>query len=400
MNPKSLEDERSNNPNVGSGDNSGSRSPRITVSMDNFKIVRNQNNVNQDILYLQERLKDFKEKGYLAKALERIAANGFEDYRWLGNIPNKNGQTPFDVVPVYSACLAEDESIAYDDVVNRVDYAAMIQSEKDEVSITLGFDITTDSDIDSDKIIRSSNDGRKELPFGFSGLDYPYYPDGHMLSEITCIPRYCIAMDIDDTYIKDYDNARKQSHLQPTDEKTVKRIEDSKKSLKRKNDKACFLVLSEIYEQNELYLSMLPAKNGRNNRIVDTAEGQLKRIKTKIWPALLRASYECPIELSVIGMIDSSQRTEDDQKIIEVKDRRSEINERIKQLAQERGQKGKRTQEEIGLQLERYELVKGYAMSKNKCYATLIAKTNELKSQSETGKIDYLKQIQPRNKKS
>ena len=400
MYSKNLEDERSNNPNAGSGDISGSRSPRITVSMDNFKIVRNQNSVNQDILYLQERQKDFSKKGYLAESLERIAANGFEDDRWLGNIPNKNGQMPFDVVPVYSACLAEDESITYDDVVNRIDYAVIIQPKKDEAPITLGFDVTTNNDIGSDKIIRSSNDERKELPFGFSGLDYPYYPDGQMLSKITCIPRYCIAMDIDDTYIKDYGNAREQSHLQPTDEKTVKRIEDGKRSLKRKNDKARFLVLSEIYEQNELYLSMLPAKNGRNNRIVDIAEGQLRGIKTKVWAALLRASYECPIELSVIGMIDSSQRTEDDQKIVEIKDRRNEINGRIKQLVQERGQKGKRTQEEKDLQLERYELVKGYAMSKNKCYATLISKTYELKNQSETGKIDYLKQIQPRNKKS
>ena len=401
MKSNHSEDKVGDNINKGDGSRSGNRSLRNIVSLDNFKIVRNHNSVDQDKIYLQERKKDFSEKGFLAESLERIAANGFEDDLWLGNVPNKDHQTPFDVDPVYSACLPEDEAITYDDVVNRIDYAVMIQSKKDEKSVTIGFDITTNSNIDSikDKLLRSSNNGQKELPFGFSSIDYPYYPNGQMLSEIAYVPRYCIAMDIDDKYVKDYDYAQQQSYLEPTNEKLIRIIENNKRSLKRKNDKARFLVLSEVYEQNELYLSMLPVKDGRNNRIIELAEERLKTVKAKIWTALQRASVECPIAISAAGSIDPTQQTEKDQTIIKSLDRRKAINEKIKQLVQERGTTGKRTQEEKDLQLERYELVKRCIMDEDKCYATLITEANELKKQSNAGTIDYLKQIQPRNKK-
>ena len=48
-------------------------------TMDSFKAVRNNREIENDVVYLNERIKDFKPKGNEAMILEKLATIGF---RW------------------------------------------------------------------------------------------------------------------------------------------------------------------------------------------------------------------------------------------------------------------------------------------------------------------------------
>lgn len=65
-------------------------------------------------------------------------------------------------------------------------------------SFYISFDATLNGSAIEEKMLRSTSDGRKELPFGFTGLDYAYLTDGTMLPRVTNVPRYCITMDGDE----------------------------------------------------------------------------------------------------------------------------------------------------------------------------------------------------------
>ena len=374
----------------------------VNKRMDDFKSFRNNNEVDADARYLEDRKKDFMEKGWLAKQLETISSHGFVDDQWLGNVPGKTGRTPFDVTPVYTA--VNSEGTPYDDVVNRIDYAVMMRSNNDDNDNNdgsiIGFDVTINDSALADKLYRTTNDSRSSLPFGFSNLDYGYLPDGTMMHKQTNIPRFCITMSLDEETAKNYNHH--YDFLLSQEAKTAKeeRVRESQNFLKRFNARARFVVLSEVFEQSKLFRAMLPERNGKDNLIINDAEPKLFNIEKTLWSSLFQAAANYPINTSFQAIISKNQDLQPgDREALDTIASRKRILGNIKKCAESEidpKEKGRRI---FNLKRELYSLVSEYVKTKDSNYAAMIKEVNRLRAMEKDGKLNSLKTIQPRNKK-
>ena len=267
--------------NLGSGHQTastklgGSRLKVMHKTMEDFKICRNHDVVEKDIRFLKERKKDFTPKGKEADGFERITSNGMITDRWLGNIPNKRGLVPFRVENVFMA--KNSDETPYDDVVNKIDYTVSLDIPNRQDPIFIGFDVTLDINALEDKLLRTTTDPDKKVPFGFSGLDYCYTREGQMLPQISNVPRYCLTMDLNEEKLDRYNHDWFLLRFPPKDKKG-EQYEDAKKYISNFNARTRFMVLSEIYEQNKLYKAMLPPLNGKDNLTIKDAESKLDAI--------------------------------------------------------------------------------------------------------------------------
>lgn len=371
----------------------------ITASlktMDDFKDSRNNNVVERDKQYLEERQKDFSDKGWLASQFEAIAAHGFVEGKWLGDVPSRTGHIPFMVSPVYTANV---NGIGYDDVVNRIDCAVRISDFDGGEQAYMGFDVTLNDDEIRTKLLRTTNDSRKNLPFGFSGLDYSYLEDVTLLARESNVPHYCIAMNIDENTVKTY--RHHYDYIKSPDQESLnpKRLQEAKSFLRFFNDKARFIVLSEIFEQNRLALAMLPEHNGRDNRIIDDARAKLQYIDKKIWSALVRAAERCPLQPSIIALASNNTVLSDDDKaILEAKEKREQLLGQIKDCRNSDLPQQEKTRQIRKLRMKLYELVSDIYRRQDPKYQTLISEVKKLRALEREGKAERYKTIQPRNR--
>ncbi len=366
-------------------------------SMNDFKAVRNNNEVNDDLRYLEDRKKDFGGKGWLAKQLENISSHGFVDDEWLGNVSSKTGRAPFEVSPIYTA--VDSTGTPYDDVVNRIDYAVSIHSTDGQEESIIGFDVTLNNDALTDKLFRTTNDERKNLPFGFSGLDYGYLPDETMLSKMQNIPRYCVAMNLDEETAKTYNYH--YDFLMSKEAKTAKteRIMESLNYLKHFNARARFEVLSEVFAQNELFQAMLPELNGKDNLTINDAKAKLATIQKMLRPALHQAAIHYPINQSIQAILSGGKvLQEGDREAIETMKARARILADIKKCnASEMDSKQKNIRV-AKLRKELRVLISDYVKTIDPSYAAMMGEIDRLSAMEQAGKLDSQKPIGPRNK--
>lgn len=371
-------------------------SPKLPhLTMDDFKKCRNNNEVTQDIRFLIERKKDFAPKGPAAEQFERITSNGLITDRWLGNIPDKQNRVPFRVANVFMA--QNSEGTPYDDVVNKIDYAVSLDIPKMGKPILMGFDVTLDDKALEDKMLRTTTDPNKKVPFGFSGLDYCYSREGEMLPKVANVPRYCLTMDIDDEKAKDYYQNWYRVRLAISPEDREKdQYKTARSYINKFNARTRFMVLSEIYEQNKLYKAMLPPLNGKDNLVIKDAESKLDAIGSKMLSALHRAALNCPLDTE-----DSQQQQEpsdnnDTMRAVEAK--RAKLLQEIKNYSNSELDPEEKKSQILARKQEIYQLVSDYMRTQDSHYSAMLATTTRLSELEQQGKLNTLKEIKPRNK--
>ena len=371
-------------------------SPKLPhLTMDDFKKCRNNNEVMQNIRFLIERKKDFAPKGPAAEQFERITSNGLITDRWLGNIPDKQNRVPFRVANVFMA--QNSEGTPYDDVVNKIDYAVSLDIPKMGKPILMGFDVTLDDKALEDKMLRTTTDPNKKVPFGFSGLDYCYSREGEMLPKVANVPRYCLTMDIDDEKAKDYYQNWYRVRLAISPEDREKdQYKTARSYINKFNARTRFMVLSEIYEQNKLYQAMLPPLNGKDNLVIKDAESKLDAIGSKMLPALHRAALNCPLDTE-----DSQQQQEpsdnnDTMRAVEAK--RAKLLQEIKDYSNSELDPEEKKSQILARKQEIYQLVSDYMRTQDSHYSAMLATTTRLSELEQQGKLNTLKEIKPRNK--
>ena len=366
-------------------------------SMNDFKAVRNNNEVDSDIRYLEDRKKDFGGKGWLADQLESISSHGFVDDEWLGNIPGKTGRAPFEVSPVYTA--VDSTGNPYDDVVNRIDYAVSIHPTDGQEESIIGFDVTLNNDALTDKLFRTTNDERKSLPFGFSGLDYGYLPDETMLPKMQNIPRYCVTMNLDEETAKNYKHH--YDFLMSKEAKTAKteRTMESLNYLKRFNAKARFEVLSEVFAQNELFQAMLPEPNGKDNLVINDAKAKLATIQKMLRPALHQAATRYPIDQSIQAISSGGKVLQKgDREAIDTMEARARILADIKKYNAPGMDPEQKKIRVAKLRKELRVLISDYVKTIDPNYAAMMEEIDRLRALEQAGTLDNQKSIGPRNK--
>ena len=315
----------------------------------------------------------------------------------MGNVSSKTGRAPFKVSPIYTA--VDSTGTPYDDVVNRIDYAVSIHPTDGQEESIIGFDVTLNNDALTDKLFRTTNDERKNLPFGFSGLDYGYLPDETMLSKMRNIPRYCVAMNLDEETAKTYNYH--YDFLMSKEAKTAKteRIMESLNYLKHFNARARFEVLSEVFAQNELFQAMLPELNGKDNLTINDAKAKLTTIQKMLRPALHQAAIHYPINQSIQAILSGGKvLQEGDREAIETMEARARILADIKKCnASEMDSKQKNIRV-AKLRKELRVLISDYVKTIDPSYAAMMGEIDRLSTMEQAGKLDNQKSIGPRNK--
>lgn len=371
-------------------------SPKLPhLTMDDFKKCRNNNEVTQDIRFLIERKKDFAPKGPVAEQFERITSNGLITDRWLGNIPDKQNRVPFRVANVFMA--QNSEGTPYDDVVNKIDYAVSLDIPKMGKPILMGFDVTLDDKALEDKMLRTTTDPNKRVPFGFSGLDYCYSREGEMLPKVANVPRYCLTMDIDDEKAKDYYQNWYRVRLAISPEDREKdQYKTARSYINKFNARTRFMVLSEIYEQNKLYKAMLPPLNGKDNLVIKDAESKLDAIGSKMLPALHRAALNCPLDTEDSQQQQETSDNNDTMRAVEAK--RAKLLQEIKDYANSELDPEEKKSQVLARKQEIYQLVSDYMKTQDSHYSAMLATTTRLSELEQQGQLNTLKEIKPRNK--
>ena len=364
------------------------------LTMDDFKKCRNNNEVTQDIRFLIERKKDFAPKGPAAEQFEQITSSGLITDRWLGNIPDKQNRVPFRVANVFMA--QNSEGMPYDDVVNKIDYAVSLDIPKTGKPIFVGFDVTLDDKALEDKMLRTTTDPNKSVPFGFSGLDYCYSREGEMLPKATNVPRYCLTMDLSEEKAKEYHQNRYRLRLTPPEDREKDQYKNARAYILNFNAMTRFMVLSEIYEQNKLYKAMLPPLNGKDNLTIKDAKSKLDAIGNKIESALHRAALNCPLTTWDPQSQQGLSETNDAVRAVEA--RRAELFQEIKDCHDSEPESEEKKQHILSLKQEIYQLVSDYMKTQDSHYSAMLATTSGLSELEQQGKLNGLKEIKPRNK--
>ena len=371
-------------------------SPKLPhLTMDDFKKCRNNNEVMQNTRFLIERKKDFAPKGPAAEQFERITSNGLITDRWLGNIPDKQNRVPFRVANVFMA--QNSEGTPYDDVVNKIDYAVSLDIPKMGKPILMGFDVTLDDKALEDKMLRTTTDPNKRVPFGFSGLDYCYSREGEMLPKVANVPRYCLTMDIDDEKAKDYYQNWYRVRLAICPEDREKdQYKTARSYINKFNARTRFMVLSEIYEQNKLYKAMLPPLNGKDNLVIKDAESKLDAIGSKMLPALHRAALNCPLDTE--GSQRQQEPSDNNDTMRSVEAKRAKLLQEIKDYSNSELDPEEKKSQILVRKQEIYQLVSDYMRTQDSHYSAMLATTTRLSELEQQGKLNTLKEIKPRNK--
>lgn len=364
-------------------------------TMADFKQFRNNNEVEQDIRFLNERKKDFRSKGEAAKQFEQITARGFITDRWLGNIPDKKNRVPFRVANVFAA--ESSERVSYDDVVNKIDYAVSLDVSGRQDPIFIGFDVTLNEGSLEDKLLRTNTNPDKNLPFGFSGLDYSYTREGDLLPKITNVPRYCLTMDLSEDKADEYHQNWFRLCWADEKDKTKEQYKEAKTYIGRFNARTRFMVLSEIYEQNKLYKAMLPPLNGKDNLTIKDAASKLDIINSKLFFPLYRAAMNCPLIMDDPNNeeISPAEKAEADK----VEAKRAELFQKIKDCSESDLAPEEKGQRIFTLRQEAYHLISDYVKTKDSHYSAMLQEVDHLSELEQQGKLNTLKTIQPRNKK-
>ena len=185
-----------------------------------------------------------------AQKFERLFVSGLQIGRWLGNLPDEQGQVPFNT--------RSYEATPLDDISHRVDVFTTLRftnpietsSQIKVQQLPLAFDITLQDQRQQivNKLTCCNNNTRLKLPFGFTQIRY--YTDGHEKSSLFLVPRYVIGVSKNDIDEISQSSQPSQSRTQTTTPQPNLR---SPASLT-----ARFKVLSEIRAQNELLQAMLP----------------------------------------------------------------------------------------------------------------------------------------------
>lgn len=181
-----------------------------------------------------------------AAQFEDIFIQGVNIGNWLGNLTTaRHGGPEFDAFAM-KAALLDDLSGKTDDVVE-LKFAEPIEGEDGSsiASVKLAFDVTTTPQRKAirDKLTKSCNSGRVDLPFGFTHLEY--YENGDERGPVARLPRYTIGLskyDIRDIWERSSVDTRYGGKIRqmPPSPQTQ------------------FKVLTEIRAQNELFYAMLP----------------------------------------------------------------------------------------------------------------------------------------------
>ncbi|MBR2709509.1 hypothetical protein IKE72_00285 [Candidatus Saccharibacteria bacterium] len=393
-----------NNINKPDGKNSESlKLPRI--GMEDFKKGRNSVVVDSDMKYLAERKKDFAPKGQAAAEFERIVSNGLITDRWLGNIPGKDGRVPFRVANIF---LAENaERLPYDDVVNKIDCVVALSILGREKPVSVGFDVTLDERALEDKLLRSNTKPDRELPFGFSALDYAYTREGEILPNETNVPRYTLTMDMSTEKADEYHRNWYTLRLTRPENREKEYFKQAREYIGKHNARTRFIVLSEIYEQNKLYQAMLPALDGKHNRVIQEAQSKLEAVGSKVEFAAYRAALHCPLTVDVVASKEAqgvdgtkSVRGTGDVKSAEaVEAQRAAIFQEIKACSDSTELDPAQKRERIlALRQELYTLISGYMRTQDSHYGAMMTETDKLSRLGQEGKINHLKEIRARNK--
>ena len=295
------------------------------VIMEDFTDIYSSSEINSDQKYISgteariEKTPYLQKQQRLANAFEQFFIHGVLNGGWLGR-KDTNGIT-----------AAATSTCKYDDYRNRIDAFSTLyhRSEKDGklYASTIGIDVTISGDKKTilDKLTRTSNDNIKR-PFGFSKLKY--FTNGRSHCSIENVPRYIIGVSEYD--VKDIAKLTKF---------------DSRKNLlnfntnSAKNLEYRYKVLSEMYAENQLYLSRKPEKT-----VSDTekeAYSKLTNMDKRLKQALLIASEE----IAKKGYLGISEHLTGDRLISAVE---TKLIERSKQYFKE---------EQKELQLKRPDLV-------------------------------------------
>lgn len=377
------------NNNVNKPDDKNSESLKLPrIGMEDFKKARNSVVVDGDMKYLAERKKDFAPKGQAAAEFERIVSNGLITDRWLGNIPGKDGRVPFRVANIF---LAENaERLPYDDVVNKIDYAVALSIPGREKPVSVGFDVTLDERALEDKLLRSNTKPDRELPFGFSALDYAYTREGEMLPNETNVPRYTLTMDMSTEKADEYHRNWYTLRLTRPENREKEYFKQAREYIGKHNARTRFIVLSEIYEQNKLYQAMLPALDGKHNRIIEEAQSKLEAVGSKVEFAAYRAALHCPLEVD--GPADSKEAKDTEAQ-------RAAIFQEIKACSDSPELNPTQKRERIlALRQELYTLISGYMRTQDSHYEAMMTETDKLSRLEQESKLNHLKEIRARNK--
>ena len=284
-----------------------------------------------------------------------------------------------------------------------MDYAVMIHptnEQTNQADTIIGFDVTINDEALEDKLFRTTNDSRKNLPFGFSGIDYGHLPDGTMLPKTSNIPRYCIAIDLDQETAKNYNHH--YDFLLLEEAKTAKedRIKESRNYLRRFNAKMRFVVLSEVFEQNKLFRAMLPERNGRDNLVIDDAASKLLGIEKTLWSSLSQAAANYPINTSIQAIVSKNQNLQPgDQEALDTMKARKKILDDIKKCAESQIDQKEKSRRIFAMRRRLYSVISEYVQTKDSNYAAMFTEINHLRTMEQEGKLNSQKSIQPRNKK-
>ena len=248
-----------------------SSSPKVV--MKDFTDCYSLSEINADQKYVkatESRIGIDSNEQKLAKDFERFFIHGVLNGGWLGR-RDTNGIT-----------AAAAPTCKYDDYKNRIDVFSSLyhRSEKDGklYASTIGIDVTISGDKGTimDKLTRTSNDNVKRS-FGFSKLKY--FTNGRDRYPIENIPRYVIGVSNYD--VKDIQELTKfdpRTGLLNFNTSSVKNLEYR------------FKVLSEMYTENQLYLSKKPKE--LTSDAEKKAYDKLINMDSQLKQALLRASKE------------------------------------------------------------------------------------------------------------
>lgn len=215
-----------------------SRTPK--VNMDDFGDVYPEKEIAEDKKYVdntEAKIGNDLDEGRRAKMFEQMFVQGVLTGGWLGS-PESNGVT-----------AAAASTCKYDDLKNRIDAFSTLYTRSKDGKLhanTIGVDVTISGaqNVIMRKLTHASNDNMKR-PFGFTKIKY--FTNGRDRYGIENLPRYVIGVsNYDVRDIEQMIRTNRQTGMLDFGLKNAKNIENR------------FKVLSEMYAENQLYLSKEP----------------------------------------------------------------------------------------------------------------------------------------------
>ena len=280
------------------------RNAKDIYNDDNYVNKRNKRFEEQDQKKLNNANKGFRNKEKPSKRAERIVGEWATNRNLFEFDIDKPSMVVYNAVP--------DES---DDIRNRFDGVySFVSTEADTSSteprtvdpcVIMGVDATVNSDPATlmDKLTRAYNDETAkhvQSVFGQGYLKYYISPDGKPAASPILIPRYILAIANNDVdKIENYGKMKRIRGMDGYEGMNPSEYQDFTQ----------FKILAELYEENRLYLEMLPDESGFN---VGQAERDFERMNC-IFSGAIRECLEYIIKDNEYKLLFNKHTVEREQ---------------------------------------------------------------------------------------